>query len=276
MCQVPEGEQQAQLPQPDRLDLHLQLAPDGLGRPAQHQPRPDHVVEALRWLLEGPERLAVEGVAVGQQRQVGRHGGVLEQDQHVREGRLGVGHRLTVGRCHVHVAHQHEVTGADGLPRPCARLQVDILLLPHHLGRQEDRGHPEAVSCSPLDRRRALRSHPHRWVGALEGPRVDRRLADRVIRPAMREPRLRPRLQDHVDALLEARAQLVEVHAELHDLLEIDPATHAELQSTTRQHVEHRALLGQAHRLMERHDVDHRSEADRVGASGQRGEHHVR
>jgi hypothetical protein len=87
---------------------------------------------------------------------------------------------------------------------------------------------------------------------------------------------LRPRAEDDLHPLLEARAHLVEVEVEPRDLLEVDAAPEAVLQAPVREQVEHRRLLRQAQRLVEGHDVDHDAEPDPLGSGGEGSHHQVR
>ena len=115
-----------------------------------------------------------------------------------------------------------------------------------------------------------------RRMRLLERARIDRGTLDRIEVAVMLELDVRPGSAHEVEAFLEPRSQLVEVHPELLDLLEVDAAADADLEPPVREDVEHRALLGEPERLVEGHDVDHRADPDSLSVRRKRRHHQVR
>ena len=187
-----------------------------------------------------------------------------------------VGHRLLVGLGDVAALQVAAILGAAGVAALVGHL---VVLLPDLLGRL-DLGAERDVGVALLRRPddRLLAEHagnPHARVRLLQRHRPRVHHAVLVVRalPAER-PGLRPRLHDQVVGLLEALAVVGRVHAGGQLLLPA-AAHEARDQPAARDHVDHRQLFGQPHRVVgQRQRVAEQDDLHPLGGGGQdRGEH---
>ena len=134
----------------------------------------------------------------------------------------------------------------------------------------------EIVLAGPLDGfLGAGERHPHRRMRLRVGPRPDR---DVLVRPEFAlvgELRLGPRLEDDVDRFLEARARFTHRHA-IDVVFARHAAGEARKDAPARHGVGHRELLGDAQRVVQRHEVAEHQELELLGALRRDRRHHVR
>src|SRR5262249_32618698 len=115
-----------------------------------------------------------------------------------------------------------------------------------------------AVSSSPgpsCGNRRRPPAQPH-GDGALHGERRDARAGHAVEHAVVREAALGPEAPEEGDLLLLAPTAYTEVLAERLVLDSVPPRPDAETESTVREHVDLRGLLGEEHGLALRADDD--------------------
>ena len=120
-------------------------------------------------------------------------------------------------------------------------------------------GPADAVGADRRDRERRVRP------GAGFGK--DGHVAELPVLSRKGHPLLGPRLDEHVDTFLETRPAVVESHAMADELEGSIPAPHSDDESAAAQDVERGGFLGEPERVMERHDIDRRANADALGAA---------
>ena len=117
---------------------------------------------------------------------------------------------------------------------------------------------------------------PERRVRLLERTQLHRDVVVPVVPALEGQPLLGQPCQDDRQRLVEDRARLAIVDPEVAKLVRRDATADAQLEPTTREVVEHADLLDEPQRVVERQDVDERSQADPAGALGCRREKQAR
>jgi hypothetical protein len=115
-------------------------------------------------------------------------------------------------------------------------------------------------------RKRVVRRgrHPDRWVRLLIGPRHHGQIVEREILARVREPLLRPGLENDVERFLEALAALIVPNAVPRVGAREAAAPDAEVEATLADLVDGGGLLGGADGVTQRQDADPGADPERV------------
>ena len=114
-----------------------------------------------------------------------------------------------------------------------------------------------------LDRRRAVDRGPDRRIGLLERLGLRQRLVELEELALERDLVLGPRHLDDLHHLRRDRRALIEIDAPADELVLVDADAGAELDPPVRQMVEHRHLLREPQRMVERQLPHHRADPQR-------------
>jgi hypothetical protein len=184
--------------------------------------------------------------------------------------------RLRAVLRHPRVGHHADLVGPEQIA-VLAELPAEIRdhVLHHAAMRVMDRG-AEVTSGRAFDRLlRARERNPHRRVRRLIGPRPDR---DILVFPELAlvaECVFLPRLEDHLERLVEPRARFRHRH-----VIDLVFARHAAREARhnapAREVVGHRQLLGDAQRIVQRQQVAEDEELQLFRALRACRRHHVR
>ena len=121
----------------------------------------------------------------------------------------------------------------------------------------------------PPDRRLSGGGDPDRRVGRLHRWGLDDDVVEGPVPAVVREPLPgRPRSQEHLERLLEARIGLVLIDVEAAELRVPVALADAEVDAAARDHVQRRRLLGEQDGVVPWQDHDARPQAKRRGAGG--------
>ena len=175
-------------------------------------------------------------------------------------------HRLRLGVGDIGVEAERQVVGRDAMPGRGQALGIEADDVVAQAAAGQARRDRDVVPAGELDRFLAADDRdPDRRMRPLHRPRPDRHVLVRPELPRVGEHVLGPGAGDDVVGLLEAGARFVERHV-VHLVLARDAARKARDDAAVGQAIEHRQLLGQPQRLVQRQQVAVDQELQPLGA----------
>src|SRR5262245_15173222 len=171
------------------------------------------------------------------------------------------------------VAHERDLAGGRVAARFLPGLAVQAYA-PRDLVELRRRAAEPRLAQTPgaPDGRIDPPAEPDGRARALGRPRIHGRVRDAIVPSGVRDLLFGPEPLDQGHGLVEAARALLERHVEGRELLGGIPSSHAENEAARRDHVHHRALLGDGERPGEREQEHGGPEAHRASAVGDRGE----
>src|SRR5229473_1074604 len=140
-----------------------------------------------------------------------------------------------------------------------------------HFARGVGRGEAVAVARGAAQGRRSEAADPNRRMRFLDRLGRELDLVDLEEFALEGERFAVEQFADDVERLVGTTAALVEGDCETLELLDLVADAHAEFEASARDSVDHGDILGEAHRVMERHQQHAERDTDTLGARGDRG-----